>query len=80
MLEFDRKDAKAWALKKLTGFYQCPISPVTADGKMDEAGLRENIEKFIDIGIDGLVVGSPLRAAPAIGAAVAAYTAAFGKK
>ncbi len=30
--------------------------------------------------IDGLVVGSRLRAAPAIGAAVAAYTAAFGAK
>lgn len=30
--------------------------------------------------IDGLVVGSPLRAAPAIGAAVAAHTAVFGKK
>jgi 4-hydroxy-tetrahydrodipicolinate synthase len=56
MLEYDRKDAKAWALKKLTGFYQCPISPVK-DGKMDEEGLRYNIEKFIDIGIDGLVIG-----------------------
>jgi 4-hydroxy-tetrahydrodipicolinate synthase len=56
MLEFDRKDAKAWALKKLTGFYQCPISPVK-DGKMDEEALRENVEKFIDVGIDGLVIG-----------------------
>jgi len=57
MLDYSRNDAKSWALKTITGFYQCPISPVTADGKMDEAGLRENIEKFIDVGIDGLVVG-----------------------
>ena len=57
MLEYSRNDAKSWALKTVKGFYQCPISPVTADGKMDEAGLRENIEKFIDVGIDGLVVG-----------------------
>ena len=57
MLEYTRKDAKTWALEKLKGFYQCPISPVTPDGKMDEAALRENVEKFIDVGIDGLVIG-----------------------
>jgi 4-hydroxy-tetrahydrodipicolinate synthase len=56
MPEYTRSEAKSWALEKIKGFYQCPISPVK-DGKMDEEGLRENIEKFIDIGIDGLVVG-----------------------
>jgi 4-hydroxy-tetrahydrodipicolinate synthase len=57
MIEYTRTETKAWALNKLTGFYQCPISPVTADGKIDEAALRENVEKFIDVGINGLVIG-----------------------
>jgi len=35
----------------------CPLSPVTPDFKFDEAGLRENIEQYVDMGINGLVVG-----------------------
>ena len=56
-MDYTRSEAKAWGLEKIKGFYQCPISPVGPDNKIDEEGLRENIEKFIDIGIDGLVVG-----------------------
>jgi len=28
MLEYTRAEAKSWDLKKIQGFYQCPISPV----------------------------------------------------
>ena len=56
-MDYTRSEAKAWGLEKIKGFYQCPISPVGPDLKIDEEGLRENIEKFIEIGIDGLVVG-----------------------
>jgi 4-hydroxy-tetrahydrodipicolinate synthase len=56
-MEFTRKEAKQWALKNVRGLYMCPLSPVTPDFKFDEAGIRENIEKYVDMGIDGLVVG-----------------------
>lgn len=45
-----------------------------------DEGLRSRYLNSDGSLLDGLVVGSPLRAAPAIGAAVAAYTAAFGGK
>jgi 4-hydroxy-tetrahydrodipicolinate synthase len=35
----------------------CPLSPVTEDFKFDEEGIHENIEKYIDMGVNGLVVG-----------------------
>ncbi|TAJ20098.1 MAG: dihydrodipicolinate synthase family protein, partial [Rugosibacter sp.] len=56
-MEFTRKEAKQWALNKVSGLYMCPLSPVTPDFKFDEAGLRENIEQYVDMGINGLVVG-----------------------
>ncbi len=56
-MEFTRKEAKQWALKNVRGLYMCPLTPVTPDFKFDEAGIRENIEKYVDMGIDGLVVG-----------------------
>lgn len=56
-MEYSRKEAKAWALEHLRGFYMCPISPVNDDFAIDEPALRENIQAFIDMGIEGLVVG-----------------------
>ena len=57
MPDYSRKDAKAWALEKIKGFYMCPISPVGDDFNFDYKQLRENIDQFIDMGIEGLVVG-----------------------
>lgn len=57
MPEYSRSEAKAWALEKIKGFYQCPISAVNDDFKIDRAGMEHNIDAFCDIGIDGLVVG-----------------------
>lgn len=56
-MEFTRKEAKRWANAKVRDFYMCPLSPTTADGRFDEAGLRENVEAYIGMGINGLVVG-----------------------
>lgn len=56
-LDFTRSEAKTWALENLKGFYECPITPISPDLTLDEAGIRENIEAYIDMGIPGLVVG-----------------------
>lgn len=50
-------DARAWAAEQLRGFYMCPLTPFTNDFQLDEAGLRENIEAFVEMGCNGLVVG-----------------------
>ena len=57
MAEFNRKEAKAWALENVKDFYAAPITPMNPDGTIDEAGLRENVEAYLDWGVDGLVVG-----------------------
>lgn len=54
---FDRKDAKSWARQNVRGFYFAPITPTTDNFEIDEEGLRENIDAYIDMGVDGLVVG-----------------------
>ena len=56
-LDFTRGEAKQWALEQIKGFYMCPISPVNDQLEIDESGLRENIEAFIEMGVNGLVVG-----------------------
>lgn len=56
-MDFTRSEAKAWSLEHIRNFYMCPLTPLTKDYEIDEAGLRENIEAFIDMGIEGLVMG-----------------------
>lgn len=56
-LKFTRDTAKAWATETIKDFYMCPITPMTADFKFDEAGIRHNIDAFVDMGVNGLVVG-----------------------
>lgn len=56
-MEYTRESAKAWAKEKINGFYLCPTTPMTADLKFDEAGIRANIDAYVDMGVDGLVVG-----------------------
>jgi len=57
MAEFTRSEAKAWAKERVRDFYAAPITPLTADFQLDEAGIRENVEAYIDWGVDGLVIG-----------------------
>lgn len=56
-LDFTRSNAKTWAGNTLKGFYECPITPISPDLTLDEAGIRENIEAYVEMGIPGLVVG-----------------------
>lgn len=56
-MEYARKDAKQWALQTVKGFYQCPITPMTADFDFDEDGIRKNIDAYVEMGVDGLVMG-----------------------
>jgi 4-hydroxy-tetrahydrodipicolinate synthase len=50
-------EAKAWAQEHLRGFFMCPMTPFDADFNLDEEGLRENVEAYVDMGCNGLVVG-----------------------
>jgi len=56
-MNFTRSEAKAWAWKNLKDLYQCPLTPITSDYQIDEKGIRENIDYYASLGINGLVVG-----------------------
>lgn len=56
-LPFTREEAKAWARTYLKGLYMCPLTPFREDYSLDEEGLRYNLNAFIEMGVDGLVVG-----------------------
>ncbi len=56
-MKFDRKDAKAWCSQHIQDYYEAPLTPVTPDFRLDEAGMRDNVEAYIEMGIPGLVVG-----------------------
>lgn len=56
-MEFSRKEAKRWAGQKLVDFYMCPLSPTTKDGNFDDKGIRKNIDAYVDMKLNGLVVG-----------------------
>ena len=56
-LPYTTKNAKAWAKDTLRGFYECPITPINNDFELDEEGIRFNVEAFIEMGVNGLVVG-----------------------
>ncbi|MEO1888552.1 MAG: dihydrodipicolinate synthase family protein [Cycloclasticus sp.] len=56
-MKYTRETAKQWAGENIRGLFMCPISPMNDDFTFNEAGIRENIEAFIDMGVDGLVVG-----------------------
>ncbi len=56
-MQYTRDTAKQWAQETIKDFYMCPVSPITNDLKFDEKGLRENMDAFVEMGINGLVVG-----------------------
>jgi 4-hydroxy-tetrahydrodipicolinate synthase len=56
-MEFTRKEAKKWALEKVRDLYMCPLTPVTAERVFDERGIRDNLEAYVAMGLNGLVVG-----------------------
>lgn len=56
-VEYTRSEAKRWAKQRVNGFYLCPPTPMTKDFTFDEEGIRENIDAYVEMGVDGLVVG-----------------------
>ena len=59
-LPYTTKEAKAWAKETVRGFYECPITPITDEYELDEEGIRSNVEAFVEMGVDGLVIGGNL--------------------
>ena len=56
-MKYTRSEAKAWHKEHVVDFYECPLTPMTKDMTLDEAGIRENIEAYVAMGLNGLVVG-----------------------
>jgi len=56
-MQYTRKEAKAWCKQHVKDWYECPLTPMTKDFAFDEAGIRENIEAYIEMGETGLVMG-----------------------
>lgn len=57
-MDYTRSEAKAWAGKTFHGFFEAPFTPIDANGEIDAKQLQENIDRYIDLGVDGLVVGA----------------------
>lgn len=47
--------------ERLRGIFNITVTPFTASGAIDFPALRENIERVIDLGYDGLLIGGHLR-------------------
>ena len=52
-----KKEAKEWARAKMRGLWTSPMYPFTQDCKIDEAGMRSNVEHIIRSKADGIGFG-----------------------
>ena len=52
-----KKEAKEWAREKLKGLFTSPMIPFTQDFKLDEAGIRTNVERMLEVKASGLGFG-----------------------
>ncbi len=56
-MQYGRKDAKAHSRATMKGIWAAALMPFKADGSMDEAGFRSNMEHWItDLGIEGFFI------------------------
>ncbi len=56
-MKYTRSQAKAWSRANMRGIWAAALTPFTADGRMDEEGMRRNYEHWItDLGIDGFFI------------------------
>jgi 4-hydroxy-tetrahydrodipicolinate synthase len=53
----NRKDAKDWAREHMKGLWTSPMYPFTQDYKLDEAGIRGNVEYMLKAKSTGLGFG-----------------------
>jgi len=52
-----KRDAKDWARANLKGLFTSPMIPFKADFKLDEAGIRHNVERMLQVKASGLGFG-----------------------
>lgn len=52
-----KKDAKDWARERMKGLWTSPMFPFTPDYKLDEAGIRRNVERMLQVKAAGLGFG-----------------------
>ena len=52
-----KRDAKDWAREKMTGLWTSPMFPFTKDYELDEAGMRHNVERIIQLKAGGIGFG-----------------------
>jgi 4-hydroxy-tetrahydrodipicolinate synthase len=52
-----KREAKEWARENMKGLWTTPTIPFTADYKLDEAGIRHNVERMIQAKVDGIGFG-----------------------
>jgi 4-hydroxy-tetrahydrodipicolinate synthase len=58
MVDYPKNEAKRAARDRLTGLWAATITPFTADGMLDEAALRNDLDRLTgDLGIDGIFCG-----------------------
>jgi len=56
-MKYSRDDAKSYSRTHMRGIWAAALTPFSADGKIDEEGMRRNYEHWIgDLGIDGFFV------------------------
>ena len=56
-MDYARADAKRWANETFHGFFEAPFTPINEQLEINETQLRENIDRYVELGVDGLVVG-----------------------
>jgi len=56
-MNYDKRDAKAYARENMTGIWAAALMPFTEDLRIDEDGFRQNIQHWTeDLGIEGLFI------------------------
>jgi 4-hydroxy-tetrahydrodipicolinate synthase len=57
-MRYTRQQAKAWAREHMTGIWAAVPYPFTADGELDEAGLRHDVDHYCRVlRLDGIFCG-----------------------
>ena len=52
--------------ERLRGIFNITVTPFTAQGEIDFTGLAANIERVIDLGYDGILIGGTYGEFPAL--------------
>ena len=52
-----KRDAKDWAREHMKGFWSTPMFPFTEDYRLDESGIRKNVEHLLAVKADGIGFG-----------------------